>query len=333
MKNKNINLLFSFFYDNRFSFLRFILYFFIAFVVLMLYDLPVEGVIYTASLCTLTALVIFAVRFYIYVKREKERVYKQSNIEFEYNNLPAPKTLAEADYQQMIKILGDINRNNITEHQAKEQENLDYYTTWVHQIKIPISVMHMLLTGEDTDENRELLAELFRIEQYSDMALSYLRLDKEVSDHVFGKVSLDSVIKQAVHKFAPQFIRKRISISYIPCNVEVISDEKWLLFIIEQLLSNALKYTDSGTIAIDVSSDKVLSIRDTGIGIADEDIPRIFEKGFTGYNGRQDKKSTGLGLYLCKKAAERISARLSVCSEVGRGSVFYVDLKTYDLVD
>lgn len=197
----------------------------------------------------------------------------------------------------------------------------------MHQIKTPISVMRMVLQSEDTKEHRELAAELFRIEQYVEMVLGYLRLNSESSDYVFQEYKLDTIIKQAVHKYASQFVRKRIQLRYEPTEITVLTDEKWLLFIIEQLLSNAIKYTHEGSITITVTPDKIIKISDTGIGIAAEDIPRIFEKGFTGYNGRADKKSTGLGLYLCRTAADRLSHKISVQSEAGTGTVFAVDLK------
>ena len=137
---------------------------------------------------------------------------------------------------------------------------------------------------------------------------------------------LDEIIRQAIHKYASQFIRKRIRLVYEPTEITVLTDEKWLLFVIEQILSNAVKYTQEGAVTITVTPDQVLKIADTGIGIAQEDIPRIFEKGFTGYNGRADKKSTGLGLYLCRMAADRLSHQICVESVVGEGSVFMIDL-------
>ena len=187
--------------------------------------------------------------------------------------------------------------------------------------------MRMTLQGEDTEEHRGLLAELFRIESYVEMVLSYLRLGDGSSDFLFREYELDGIIRQALHKYAPLFIKKRIGLSYEKTDCTVLTDEKWLLFMIEQVLSNAVKYTQ-GMVAITVTKDSVLQIEDTGIGIAPEDIPRIFEKGFTGYNGRADKKSTGLGLYLCRMAAEKLSHKLSVQSVVGKGTVFSIDLKT-----
>lgn len=291
-----------------------------------LYDLDTEAVWYAAGLCVLLTVVVLTIQFLFYIKRHRQRQRILKNIRILDEQLPEPKTLAENDYQQMIFALKQIYDVVLTEWQNERQENMNYYTTWVHQIKTPISVMRMILQAEDTKENRELATELFRIEQYVEMVLCYLRLGSESSDFVIQEYKLDTVIRQAIHKYASLFIRKRIQLEYEPTEIIVLTDEKWLLFIIEQMLSNAIKYTQEGAVTITVTQDKRLKIADTGIGIAPEDVPRIFEKGFTGYNGRADKKSTGLGLYLCKMAADRLSHKISVTSEIGKGTVFSIDL-------
>lgn len=209
-------------------------------------------------------------------------------IEYAYRDMPEADTLAEKDYQQMVMDLGKSCYEHRVELENQEQESKEYYTIWVHQIKTPIAVMRMILQEEDTRQNRELLAELFRIEQYAEMALSYIRLESREPDFVIKEYNLDDIIRQAIHRYAPQFIRRKLRLVYEPTEVKVLTDEKWLLFILEQIISNAVKYTPSGTITIRVTEDKKLSVEDTGIGIAPEDLPRIFEKGFTGYNGRND---------------------------------------------
>lgn len=296
-------------------------------IVFSLYDLQAEAVLYAMFLCILVSAVIFLICFSRYYKSYVKRQKLLKNIEIEYDNLPNARTLAESDYLDMVYSIGEINVRHLTENKEKEQENIDYYTTWVHQIKTPISVMRMILSGEDTQEHHQLSDELFRIEQYVGMVLSYLRLGSNTTDYVFGEYSLDRIIKEAIHKYASIFVRKRLKLVYEPTDEKVLTDEKWLSFIIEQILSNALKYTNTGVITISVSPDKVLSIKDTGIGIAPEDLPRIFEKGFTGYNGRSDKKSTGLGLYLCRQAADRLSIKISAKSAPGVGTEFMLDLK------
>ena len=180
----------------------------------------------------------------------------------------------------------------------------DYYAAWVHQIKAPIAVMSLLLQQEDTEQNQQLKAELFRVEQYAEMALSYVRLGEGMKDLVIAQYPLDEIIRKAVRKYAGQFIRKKIRLVYVGTEEIVLTDEKWLSFILEQILSNAVKYTVKGSVTIEVNEKKQLTVSDTGIGIAAEDLPRIFEKGYTGKNGRLDRKSTGIGLYLCKMAAD-----------------------------
>lgn len=301
--------------------------------VFSLYDLEAEAVIYSAALCLILALAVLAVNFYFYFRQHKERMDLLQNIEIQSDNLPEPKTLSDKDYWAIINKLKRLLSDSINLRSSRQKESIEYYTTWIHQIKTPISVMQMILQGEDTAEHLELSNQLFRIEQYVEMVLNYIRLGGDSSDFVFMEYDVDDIIKQAVHKYAPQIIRKRIKLSYEPLpktdSVTVVTDEKWLLFILEQLLSNAVKYTEKGGIAISVTSDKKLIIADTGIGIAEEDLPRIFEKGFTGYNGRSDKKSTGLGLYLCKLTADKLSHKIEVSSEIGKGTVFSIDLNRY----
>ena len=297
-------------------------------LVFSLYDLELEAVLYAGGLCLLLLLAVLAADFCSSLARRRryEEIFR--NLPLLPEELPAARTVEEADLQEILKELGRRMEAALTEWENWRQESMDYYTTWVHQIKTPISVMRMTLEGEDTEEHRELSAELFRIEQYVEMVLSYLRLDSDSSDYVFQEYDLDSIIRQAVHKYAPLFVRKKLRLSYEPVNVKVLTDEKWLLFILEQILSNSIKYTQEGSVSITLAPDKVLNISDTGIGIAPEDLPRIFEKGFTGYNGRSDKKSTGLGLYLCKKAAGRLSHKISVQSKPGAGTVVSIDLDT-----
>lgn len=300
-------------------------------VIFYLYHLEIEAVLYAAALCMMLTVTVQFVHFYFYRKKHLAWLDIIENIEIMDDALPKAKTLSEADAQEVIRKLKHICDKRQTDWQQERQEHIDYYTTWVHQIKTPISIMRMTLQNEDTKQNRELLAQLFRIERYVEMVLSYLRLGSESSDFVFHQYKLDDIIRQAVHKYAFQFVRKRIRLLYEPTEQTVLTDEKWLLFLIEQILSNAVKYTQEGEVRITMSEEKVLQIADTGIGIAPEDLPRIFEKGFTGYNGRADKKSTGLGLYLCRMTADKLSHQIRVKSKVGKGTSFLIDFHTDEL--
>lgn len=297
-------------------------------VIFGLYNLPVEAVLYAAGLCVLLGAVCLVSGFIRYYKRHREMLRILENVQILSGELEGGKTLAEEDLTAMVKKLKRLLDESETARRDDAKESMDYYTTWVHQIKTPISTMKMMLEGEDSEESRSLLSELFRIEQYAEMALSYIRLGDDSSDYVFKEHDLDGIIRDAVRKYAPQFIRKKIGLNYGGTDVKVLTDEKWLRFVIEQVLSNSIKYTREGSVTITVTPEKVLKIADTGIGIAPEDVPRIFEKGFTGYNGRSDKKSTGLGLYLCKTACSRLSHKISAESEPGKGTVISIDLSS-----
>lgn len=163
----------------------------------------------------------------------------------------------------------------ITAEQMQKNNLVEYYTIWCHQIKTPIAAMSLLLQEEDTPKNRQLKSELFRIEQYVEMVLCYFRIDSPSSDFILKPYDLDTVIRKAIRKYAGQFVQKKLRLIYEPVHQSVLTDEKWLSFILEQLLSNAVKYTKEGSVTITVDQNQVLSVSDTGIGIAKEDLPRI----------------------------------------------------------
>ena len=323
---KRVRILLQFFWEQRMVGLFLVLAISIFALVFSMSDIKLEAILYASMLCLTAGLLFEGIHLISYLRRHTEQQKRLQGLPVFYSELPPPRTLAEQDLQEMVQKLGEQYTAVTTDWQRQQKESLDYYSAWVHQIKTPISSMKMILQQEDTEENHLLSAELFRIEQYTEMALQYLRLDSKTNDFVFQQYDLDSIIRQAIRKYAPQFILRKIRLIYEPVSMTILTDEKWMLFLLEQLLSNAIKYTPHGSVTISVTPEKVLQVADTGIGIAPEDLPRIFEKGFTGYNGRADKKSTGLGLYLCQQAAKKISVSLSVTSEVGKGSVFSVHL-------
>lgn len=202
---------------------------------------------------------------------------------------------------------------------------------WAHQIKTPLSALKLLLQLEgNLSERGELEQEVFKIEQYVELALQYVRLDHMENDLEFKEYDLKKLVRQTVKKYSVIFINKKLSIDMDGVSGKVLTDEKWLSLILEQLLSNALKYTNQGGIRfyMEPGQEKTLVIQDTGIGIREEDVHRIFERGFTGYNGRMDKKSTGIGLYLCKKAADQLGHKIHIESKVGEGTRVMLDLRS-----
>ena len=301
-------------------------------VVFAMYGITLEAVWYPLLISALFGAIMLAAGFAHSRRRRRgmEQVLSSEALFSDVTDiLPRAGSLAEEDYQALIGKMENAYRAKKGEWDAARRDMADYYATWVHQIKAPIAVMKVMLQQEDTPENRELSAELFRVEQYVEMALCYVRLGEGASDLVIQEYDLDPVIRKAVRKYAGQFIRRKIRLIYEGTDVRVLTDEKWLSFIIEQLLSNAVKYTAEGSVMISVDEGKKLSVTDTGIGISPEDMPRIFEKGYTGYNGRLDKKSTGLGLYLCRKAADMLGHVLTAESEPGKGSRFTINLESY----
>ena len=208
----------------------------------------------------------------------------------------------------------------------KYSDMVDYYTMWVHQIKTPIASMHLILQKEDSEDSRRLRAELFRVEQYVQMVLCFLRLDSDFTDYVIKEYRVDDIIRPAVRRLAPQFIMKKLALEYEQTDVAVLTDEKWLSFVVEQILSNAVKYTSSGSISIKCDGDRLV-ISDTGIGIAAEDLPRIFDKGYTGFNGRADRKASGIGLYLCRRICDNLGHSIKAESAPGHGTTIIIGLE------
>ncbi len=208
----------------------------------------------------------------------------------------------------------------------KYADMVDYYTMWAHQIKTPIASMHLILQKQDTEDSRRLRMELMRIEQYVEMVLCFLRLDSDSTDYVLKEYRLDDIIRPAIRKLAPQFIMKKLSLVYDTIDKQVLTDEKWLGFVVEQVLTNAVKYTSSGSVKISCEDNKLI-IKDTGIGIAPEDLPRIFDKGYTGFNGRMDRKASGIGLYLCRRICSNLGHNITAASVPGQGTEIVIELE------
>lgn len=301
-------------------------------IVFYLYSLPTAAVFYAGLLCMILIIVLSIFDLIMYAKKHRHLTRLMKSINITLDELPRSADLIEQDYQELIHHLFDYQRKLIMESDASKTEMIDFYTLWVHQIKTPIAAMSVLLQANPSSYSSQLSHELFKVERYAEVVLQYLRIDSISSDLKLEQYSLDSIVRQAVKKYAPMFIHKKVSLEIKELEVKVITDEKWLTFVIEQLLSNAIKYTNNGAVRIFIEGNKNLVIEDTGIGISQEDLPRIFEKGFTGYNGRMDKKSTGLGLYLCKRIVDKLSHQIKISSAVGGGTKVILDLSSYQSI-
>lgn len=288
------------------------------------YRLPLEAVLYPFALCAFGGAAFLIYGFI----RKKARLQELEGL------ADAGEALAEAvrnlppsadSEQERLRdiVIGLCEERKNAQAEAKQQfgDMIDYYTLWIHQIKTPISAMRLRLQSQDTAQSRALLRELSRIERYVEMVLCYLRLSSDSTDYVFRECDTDKIVRSAVKKFSGEFISRGIKMRCEPCGVRVLTDEKWLGFVIEQLLSNALKYTKEGEISVYFSpADKALCVKDTGIGIAPEDLPRIFEKGYTGLNGRSDLRASGIGLYLSRKICRNLNHTLKATSVLGEGT-------------
>ena len=309
-------------------FLLFVLTFAVSF---LLYHIPVQAVVYPALLCFLIGAVFVIVDFGQAKKKHRQLVEIQRMTAAMIDQLPEVNGPDDQDYQTVISALIKEVAELETNTNIRYQDMVEYYTMWVHQIKTPIASMRLKLQSEDTDLSRKLSSDLFRIEQYVEMVLAFLRLDSTSRDYVIREHTIDEIIRPTVRKFASEFISRKIRLSYEPIVETIVTDEKWLCFVLEQVLSNALKYTREGSIKIYLEAPKTLCIEDTGIGIAPEDLPRIFEKGYTGYNGRSDNKASGIGLYLCKRICGKLAVGITVQSKVDKGTMVRLNLDQYQL--
>lgn len=290
-----------------------------------LYHLPIKAVAYPAILSLLIGIFFIIADFRKAYRKHACLLEIQKLTSNMMNYFPADDSIEGEDYQKIIRLIKSEQAQLETDMNLRYSDMIDYYTVWAHQIKTPIASMKLTLQGEDSDLTRRLSGDLFRIEQYVEMVLAFLRLDSTSGDYLIKEYNLDGIIKQSIRKFAGEFIVKKIHLEYSPVSRRIVTDEKWFAFVLEQIISNALKYTRKGSIKIYLNNEN-LCIEDTGIGIAPEDLPRIFEKGYTGYNGRSDKSASGLGLYLCRRICTKLGHTIKASSVLNNGTTIYISL-------
>lgn len=303
-----------------------------------------QDVVYAAVLDAILLLITVLVGFFRYSSKVKALSNALKRPVEEQAQLPEATDDVEMLYQRLLENQSIARSESESSAAIRQSQMRDYYSMWVHQIKTPISAMKLLLEVEreelgqlicDDEQSQYLLSdnmdsfedELFRIEEYVSMALQYQRVSSTENDFVLEKVSVDGVIRDTIKKYAKIMIRRHIGINYSGTGQEVYTDGKWLAFMLEQILSNAIKYTPQGFVTIETAEEKdrfFITIKDTGIGIKAEDLPRVFEKGYTGYNGHADKKATGIGLYLCRQMADKLGHTIRMESEIGKGTKVWI---------
>lgn len=304
-------------------------------LVYVLGKLPIGLFLYSVELSAFLFGIYLIIRYIQYAERYK-------TIEaFHTADLSRVVELSEAVhstdrlYLQKIAFLLEELKEKEQTHLVRQADQLDYFTLWLHQIKTPISAISLLTQSSMAKEAKQISQELLRLEDYTHMALNYVKLEETGAEMDLALVDLDEVIKRAVKKYSILFIYNGIKLNYEPLQLKVLSDGKWLQNLIEQILSNSLKYTASGSISIyvDPSHPQTLLIEDTGIGIRPEDLPKVFKKGYSGFNGRLHEKSTGLGLFLGQKIAERLGHTLSIQSELGKGTRVAIQMAREEYTD
>lgn len=303
-----------------------------------------QDVVYAAVLDAILLLITVLVGFFRYSSKVKALSNALKRLVEEQAQLPEAADDVEILYHRLLENQSIARSESESSAAIRQSQMGDYYSMWVHQIKTPISAMKLLLEAEreelgqlmcDDEQSQCLLSdnmdsfedELFRIEEYVSMALQYQRVSSTENDFVLEKVSVDGVIRDTIKKYAKIMIRRHIGMNYSGTAQEVYTDGKWLAFMLEQILSNAIKYTPQGVVTIETAEEKYrffITIKDTGIGIKAEDLPRVFEKGYTGYNGHADKKATGIGLYLCRQMADKLGHTIRMESEIGKGTKVWI---------
>ncbi len=280
-------------------------------VVFFLYGLPLTAVLYAGLLCAALCAGYGAWRL-----RKALCAHRRISVieSLEEADLPPAYDICQEDYRLLLRRLAHLQLQKDAQAQKELKERTDYYTVWAHQIKTPIASMSLTLQELDSAPARNLRSELNHIEQYVDMAMTYLRLDSDATDYVFHTCRPDTPVRQAIRRFGSEFIHRGLNLCYTPLEFEAVTDEKWLRFVLEQILSTALKYTPKGSISIFPEDPKTICIQDTGIGIAPEDLPRVFEQGYTGSAGRAYTQASGIGLYLCHRICRNLGHTISIAS-------------------
>ena len=250
------------------------------------------------------------------------------NLPEEMPALPEALTPVEGQWRALAEgYLGRAKRNK-EQMEAQQKERTDYFTLWLHQIKTPLSALDLMAQSAAEVDRTLMRQELLKVNQYASLALSYERLSSIHGDLELERVLLYPLCCQAVRTLRPLFQCGKLRLQMETFDDMPLTDGKWLGVVITQVLTNALKYTPAGgCITVRMAEKDVLEIADTGVGIRAEDVPRVFERGFTGHLGRVQEKSTGIGLYLCRVICDKLGHSISLSSVLGKGTTVRIDMR------
>lgn len=234
--------------------------------------------------------------------------------------------------QALKQAQAELKRVERERHQA-EQELHDYFLLWVHQMKTPIAASVLLLSDMHSQEADALRMELTQIERYTNMTLAYLKIKSPERDLHVHPCTVDSLVHPLILRYRLAFIHQHIHLHYTPIKAEVVTDPNWSQLMIEQIINNAIKYAPQAEVWITYDSTTgQLMIRDSGVGIPQQDLPKIFDKGYSGFNGDLSQKASGIGLFLVQQIAERLNQPVTVTSTKGVGTTFTIQLRHQDLL-
>jgi signal transduction histidine kinase len=284
---------------------------------------------YEAILVSFSLVCVLLVDGALYRRKRRQMALIHERVELLPRELPEPLDGLTGDYDALVRSLAREYERLKTKNLIQQEEQKEYYTLWIHQIKTPISAMRLLLDSGDDESTRLLKQELFKVDQYADLALKFVKLGDISGDLVIERCDLNEIARAAVKKYSLLFIYSKLTIEIGELAKDIPCDRMWIGFILEQLLSNSVKYTRSGGVKLYMEG-AALVVEDSGIGIRKEDLPRIFEKGYTGYNGRMDTRASGIGLYLVKRAATALGISIMVTSELGKGTRVTLKFPKYD---
>ncbi len=309
--------------DKRFSILFYFLL--MAFISSIVYldnsvRITLDNIIYLNSISLVMFIIYLSINYFFKRKYYLSIIDVIDQQENAIINLPEPQNYEQKLYNHLLKNLHEEQNIKTEKLLQEKRDNGDYITSWVHQIKTPIAVSRLIMENSSKNPMTEALNsledELDKIDDYVEQALYHSRIDSFSKDYFITEINGERIVKDLIKKHAKTFISKKMKLNIENLNLEISSDKKWLSFIMEQILSNSLKYTNKQGI-INIYGEKnekesTITIEDNGIGIKVEDVERVFHKGFTGSNGRDNYKSTGMGLYLAKELARKLGHELTI---------------------
>ena len=286
------------------------------------------------NLTYLTIFIVIFITFTFFILAFLLSYYKTSkylrNIEKTMDKLPEkyliteilqkPRSAEKLAYYRILKRASKSMLENATDIKEKQKDYKEYIESWVHEIKIPITSAKLLCENNKSDITNKIDEDIEEVNNYVEQALFYARMDQVSNDFMIREISLNEVIKNVLARNKKIMIQNNMKVELKDVNIKCYTDEKWLEFILNQIITNSIKYRNDNNAVIKITGIQnkeniILKIKDNGIGIKKSEIDRIFDKGFTGTNGRNQTKSTGIGLYLCKRLCEGIGMEIDANSK------------------